>query len=171
MVVFAVDRALEAAWNPSISVNVAPTLTMQNRYLFVADVKGVLEGLEDCKRKFFRKVSDSERLALQGFKKTLAEDLSPSSALKASGNAYPVPLMIAVIHPMLKAFANPDGEFVFAAWPPSSMQQLSMPAKLKDFQKALQRKPRALKRPRQQEEANLCKATSQKMQQLSVYLG
>ena len=55
------------------------------------DVRGIIDRTPDSSREFFRRLSVPERLGAQGFPTSLAMDLSPASALKAAGNAYPVP--------------------------------------------------------------------------------
>ena len=72
-------------------VKVIPTFTCHNRYIFIMDVHGIIHRTPDSSREFFRRLSVPERLRVQGFATSLAMDLSPASALKAAGNAYPVP--------------------------------------------------------------------------------
>ena len=124
-------------------VNAIPTLTCHNRYLFVMDVRGIIHRTPDSSREFFRKLSVPERLGAQGFNTSLAMDLSSASALKATGNAYPVPCMIAVLGPMIRSLAS-TSHFSFASWPPSTS-----PPKLRDmlaFQEKLTKKPRSLRK-------------------------
>ena len=47
------------------------------------------------------KTRTKERMVLQGFPATILKDASAALRAQASGNAYPVPLIIAVAHPML----------------------------------------------------------------------
>ena len=122
-------------------VNAIPTLTCHNCYLFVMDVRGIIDRTPDSSREFFRKLSVPERLGAQGFNTSLAMDLAPASAIKATGNAYPVPCMIAVFEPMIRSLVS-TSHFSFASWPPST----SAP-KLRDmivFQERLTKKPRSL---------------------------
>jgi hypothetical protein len=147
IVIFSADRSEAGAWAAGMQVNVMPTLTCQNRYLFIADVRGVVEELPDKDRDFFRLVLYPERLALQGFAPELALDLSRASTMLAAGNAYPVPFMIAILHPMIKAMTSAQNSS-FADWPPPGLRSPELPSELKDFQKALKSKPMLLaKRP------------------------
>eukprot|EP00973_Karenia_brevis_P055277 7685128-Karenia_brevis.AAC.1 len=79
-----------------------PTLTTNNQYMFLANVGEVFDDIPDEQRKLFRKVRGPERLALQGFPKSLAL-LLQKRCIVAAGNAYPPPLIVAVLYPMLQA--------------------------------------------------------------------
>ena len=119
IVILAADRADGKTYSQMISTNVFPTLTCNNRYIWIADVSGILDNLPDAQREFWRFPLNCERLSLQGFPPEVALDLSPASALKAAGNAYPPVLLIVVLHGMLEALAvNP--EFDLATWPPAT---------------------------------------------------
>ena len=136
-----VDRSSTATSGANIMVNAIPTLTCHNCYLFVMDVRGIIHRTPDSSREFFRKLSVPERLGAQGFNTSLALDLAPASAIKATGNSYPVPCMIAVLGPMIRSLAS-TSHFSFASWPPST----SAP-NLRDmivFQERLTKKPRSL---------------------------
>ncbi len=72
----------------------------------------------DKERVFFRKVRGTERIVGQGFPKSTRLQL-PGLSVKAAGNAYPVPLIIANLHGMINAIGNPA--FAFASWPPKEV--------------------------------------------------
>ena len=101
-----------------------PTLTTHNTYLFVASVKDVVKGVPDIDRLIFRKLHPAERLTLQGFRKELALQLG-TKTLQAAGNAYPPPLIISVLWPMLDALAKSNIDFV--NWPPSHLVSNEIP--------------------------------------------
>ena len=142
--VFAVDRTLPkdgGIYGATISKNYVPTLTCHNRYLFVASVGDVVARRADSEREFFRFLCGSERICLQGFRKELALDLDPSCQLKTSGNAYPVPLMVAVLQPVVAALAS----FDLSSWPSSDAIAAGLSAKQqvqqRQFERKLKRKP------------------------------
>ncbi len=66
IIVFPVDRAENRTFKQNMTINNCPTLTTTNQYLFVADVGSIISGLPDSDRKHFRKLKNTERLALQG---------------------------------------------------------------------------------------------------------
>jgi len=101
------DRAEDKEYGQTICINVVPTLTTQNtRTLFVMSVGDVVDKREDEDREFFRFFKGSELLALQGFPPKLLLKLGEDICRKASGNAYPPPLMIAVLQPLLMAMKS-----------------------------------------------------------------
>ena len=101
------DRAEGREYGQTICINIVPTLTTQNtRTLFVMSVGDVVEERADEDREFFRFFMGSELLALQGFPPKLLLKLGEDLCRKASGNAYPPPLMIAVLQPMLMALKS-----------------------------------------------------------------
>jgi len=148
LVVFALDRKIDGVYGHQICKNYVPTLTCNNRYLFVASVGDVIARTVDAKRQFFSFLTGAQRLSLQGFDTKLALDLDSACQLKSSGNAYPVPLMIAVLHPVIQALAN----FNLSSWPPADALAPSLSVdqqkQQEEFQKALKRRPQqvALKR-------------------------
>jgi len=103
VVVISPDRSEAGEYSMAISVNVAPTLTTHNSYLMVMSVADVVNETADSDREFFRKLMDSERLILQGLPTDLLLTLPPGRAVFASGNAYPPPLIISAMQPMLMA--------------------------------------------------------------------
>ena len=128
VVCFAVDRDIEAgSFNAGLGVNLCPTLTTRNRYLFVASVGCVVRGVPDQHRKFFRYLRETERFLLQGFEPAVVEHLPNSvCAVKASGNAFPPALIAAVTYPLLKAIADSPLRDL-SAWPPPHMTSGTVP--------------------------------------------
>ena len=117
VVCFAADRAQGKVFKQRYSVNIVPTLTTHNRYLFVLtlDFKK-----SDSKRGFFRWLHNRERMKLQGFVEDYADKLD-SLALTASGNAYPVPLLCAVLYPIVQVLSQWT---TFEQWPnPADIKQ------------------------------------------------
>ena len=99
------DRASGKAYKPSWYANVVPTLTTSNQYLFLLVAGEVKMAPEACT--LFRFLSMPERFALQGKSPDLAPLLKRRAlACKASGNAYPTALMVAVLAPMLRVIGN-----------------------------------------------------------------
>ena len=85
----------------AITIDMAPTLTTSNVWLFVLSVDLHLP-LEQ--RAFHRYLHPVERLALQGFDKIAAENFVVGESklvVKAAGNAYPPALIAAATAPML----------------------------------------------------------------------
>ena len=89
--VFPLDRADGKKYQRRYTQNACPTLTTNNSYLFVASLDFKKS---DQDRKFFRFLGPSERMNLQGFAGATLKEASDALRVKASGNAYPVPLMI-----------------------------------------------------------------------------
>jgi hypothetical protein len=118
IVCFEVDRADGLTYAQKITPNVCPTLTTNSNYFWFADVRGIIEAVPDEEREIFRLLMPCERLGLQGFRPSAALDLTPGACAKAAGNAYPPPLIIAVLHGMLEAVGN--HHFDFRSWPPAS---------------------------------------------------
>ena len=143
VVVVSVDRGPGLTYPQTISVNVAPTFTTSNSSLFVWSVRGVADKTPDDQREFFRKFRNSERLALQGFPPDIVFQLSPELAMFAAGNAYPVPLIIATLHPMLHALSL--SKVNLASWPPAELLLPGVPDCLDKFTKDSLKKPRLLK--------------------------
>lgn len=107
LVVVSADRSEEGEYGCSIARNVAPTLTTHNAYLLIMSVQDVVRQTPDEEREFFRKVRDAERLSLQGLPLKMLHTLPRGKIVFATGNAYPVPLIIAVFQPMLMALSRP----------------------------------------------------------------
>ena len=126
IVTVALDRSQDGVFQQGIYRNKAPTFTCRNRYMFLISVKDVVGNREYSEFEFFRFIVVAERLALQGFEPEILNELDTTAlALKASGNAYPVPLIIAALHPILKLIANP--KFKFKAWPPRNILSSRVP--------------------------------------------
>ena len=138
LVVIAVDRSEDGEYNQNMTINAAPTLTCHNAYLFILSVCDVVDGTPDEHRAFFRKFRNCERLGLQGIPVETALLLSPSKAFKAAGNAYPVPLIMATLAPMLSAIAASSTQL--ADWPPPHMLTKEVPTNMDAFVRALKQK-------------------------------
>ena len=110
-------------------INEVPALTINNRYLFLISVADVINQVEDKSREVFRFLLATERLALQGFPPEAARDFpSDGLVLKATGNAYPPPLIVAAAAPLIQAMGadRPAGDnFNFATWPASFQSDVS----------------------------------------------
>ena len=92
---------------------------MYNTYIFVLALHTGVKDKPDHEREFFRFLLPAERLVAQGFPKGLRHELQSSSlAVKASGNAYPVPLIIANLHGMIACMATGGG---LSQWPPPEL--------------------------------------------------
>ena len=113
LVVFAADRAVGKVYRATYYTNTCPTLTTNNKYLFVLSTD---VNKKDDKREFCRFLAPVERLTLQGFDPTVAHDLDKDTVIvKAAGNAYPVPLLMAILHPIIEVIAKVPKKFV--NWP------------------------------------------------------
>ena len=121
IVIISVDRASGKTWLQKIHVNKLPTLTTNSQSLMVISVGDVCEGLADCDRKYFRKLHNAEKMVAQGFPKEVILHMSYRAAQKAAGNAYPVALIIAVLHPLLHELHKVN--FDLASWPPPEVLQ------------------------------------------------
>lgn len=154
--IFHLDRAENKVYDQIVSLNIAPTLTTRNKCLFVACVEGITQNKPDAEREYFRYLTNAERLMLQGFPPALANDLPRYDACRAAGNAFPVPGLIAVIHPMLKAVSNPVKTGIrFADWPPPDIIQKGALANFDKFQKALREKPKSVPKKQRVIDVNL----------------
>ena len=145
VVMFAIDRAKGRAVNQHIYINVSGTLTCHNRYLWVEKVGDIIDEVPCSEREYSRFLKNPERLALQGFEKELALQLTPSKAFKAAGNAYPVPLMAAALSPMVSSIleAVAKNKFNFVEWPPQRVLKSEVPQDLlQGLQRALLAKPK-----------------------------
>ena len=115
--------------SPFYMINQVPALTINNRYLFLISVADVINQVEDKSREFFRFLLATERLALQGFPPEAARDFpSEQLIIKATGNAYPPPLIMAAAAPLIQAMGadRPAGDnFNFATWPASFQSDVS----------------------------------------------
>ena len=98
-------------------------------------VQDIVRRTEDSSREFFRKLLLPERLQLQGFPASLALRLPESKITFASGNAYPVPLIIASLFPMIVAVGNSD--VALSAWPPPEALLSGVPSCISKLARAL----------------------------------
>ena len=122
--------------------NNAPALTTHNQYLFVLQVKEVAEQVPDNERQWLRKLRDTQRLTLQGFPKTLALDLKGKTRF-AAGNAFPAPVIVAMLHPMLEALSKSGLDL--ATWPPRHMLSRKVPECVAVAANQMKAKPRNVK--------------------------
>ena len=106
IICFPADRASGKTYARVYQKNMVPTLTTSGMYLFLVSV-GCLRK-PDNKRRYFRFLDSTERLTLQGFKKDVLASSPDCLRRKASGNAYPVPLVAAVLAPMLQQLSRPE---------------------------------------------------------------
>ena len=117
--VVSLDRAANKTYAQRVIANVLPTLTTNSTALTFLSVKDVVEQTPDTQRVLFRKVHAEEKLQAQGFPKEAAHKLSHAACTKAAGNAYPVPLIAAVLHPMIAELAA----FSLREWPTAADKQ------------------------------------------------
>ena len=103
VVTVALDRAYGKVYKPRLFINKVPTLTTNNCYIFLLSPDF---GKEDNARDFFRWFLPEERIILQGFPKACAAHLPQGLQVKASGNAYPVPLMAATLTPIVQGLCG-----------------------------------------------------------------
>ncbi|CAK0886992.1 unnamed protein product, partial [Prorocentrum cordatum] len=96
------DRAEGMGFNTTLSVDVSPTLTCRSFYFAVLSVEDVVSDTPDENRRLFRKLTSPERFALQGFPPSTALQIDSKLAVFSTGNAYPPPLLLAVLAPLLK---------------------------------------------------------------------
>lgn len=145
IVVVSMDRSPGREYKTMVTINASPTLVTGNRYLFAISVQCVVEGFADEDREVFRFLKETERLALQGFPPTVARELGTRTlAVKAAGNAYPPPLIIAAAHPLLQAIA--DSTLDLAKWPATSVRLAS--AGFPQVARLMKARPKMLKSAR-----------------------
>ena len=90
----------------------------------------------DAEREFFRFFQPTERLALQGFDPEIILDFpNPKLAVKAAGNAYPVPLIIAAAHGIVQGIIENVNVI-------DALEANTEPLPLDDFTAALKADPR-----------------------------
>ena len=126
-----------------ITVNNVPTLTTRNFYLVVMSVRDIVSGTPDDQREYFRKLTGAERLALQGFPQGVSSLLPPWLVAHAAGNAYPPPLIIAVLGPMLLALQNSK---VWRTWPEQAVFSNLEPPEVDQLARACSRPARVVNR-------------------------
>ena len=121
----------------------APTLTTHGQYLFAMQVKKVVEQVPDHDRPWFRMLRDTERLTRQGSPPiTLPLDLEGKTRF-AAGNAFPVPVIVAMLRPMLEALSTSGLDL--ASWPPRNMLSRKVPECVAAAAKQMKAKPRKVK--------------------------
>ena len=116
------DRQDGLGYPQKMTVNNCPTFTCHNFDLLVLSVHDVVHDVPDASREFFRILSPPERLTLQGFPAKMAATLGKTLTYKASGNAYPPPLMLACLYPMMAAIGS--SSINLQLWPPSDLPKL-----------------------------------------------
>jgi hypothetical protein len=99
-------------------------------------VGDVCNYVPDHQRQHFRKLRGAERLSSMGFPTSLRLQLLSDTTF-ATGNAYPVQFMVAVLPPMLAALGRTSP----ITWPPL---HLKLPICLAVVEAALQRTPKKL---------------------------
>jgi site-specific DNA-cytosine methylase len=117
VVIISVDRAAGKVYKQEVTVNKFPTLTTHSESMMVLSVGDIVERRPDSEREFMRHVRTSEKFVAQGFPRKTHALLDSRCGQKAAGNAYPVNLMVAVLHPLVMAL----DKFDLAAWPPASV--------------------------------------------------
>ena len=103
-------RAENKAWGlDKICYDAVPTLETGNAYLFVLSLQD--RAAPDHERAFFRWLSPKERLALQGINPSISNHFtSDRQLIAAAGNSYAVPVIVAVVGPLLKHVYARTGE-------------------------------------------------------------
>jgi site-specific DNA-cytosine methylase len=153
LVVCPIDRSKDEdiVYGSGFTLNNAPTLTTHNVYLVIMSVGCVIGDVEDAQRTFFRFFTKPERLALQGFPPELALDLPEEKICFASGNAYPIPLIIAVFFPMLHALSSCK-PLDFPEWPGGNMApDMPDPTLIPKVMRALKVPGRIVNKPKHEE--------------------
>ena len=117
LAVISVDRDPNKSFNSRVCYDSLPTLTCHNKYLFVLDVNELW--VADCDKKgIFRFVHPLERFAAQGLDLDMALHIHPDIHVKATGNAYPPPLIAAVLAPLIDVV----GQWAdIMNWPPDEL--------------------------------------------------
>lgn len=173
VVTISVDRRKNLTYKQNYTVNKLPTLTTNSGSLLIVDVAGVVDQTPDNEREYMRFVRNSEKLVAQGFSASVHLFLNSRCAQKASGNAYPPSLLVAVMHPCLEALAN----FNLEQWPPQDVLSTKLPSCLRaavaEFAKPCKQLPgkknrmssqakkervvATLRRKRKQKKAKMCR--------------
>lgn len=172
VVMFHVDRDQTKRYLSGYMKDCCYTLTTANKYLFVLSVHDIK--LPRCQRAFCRFLSPGERLVLQGFPPDTAKQLGNDESLiaKAAGNAYPVPLIAAVLKPMIQAIDSSSKSL--GEWPTQSTDAQEVDLTVIDALFAQERS--VMKRPASQKGADTrdggsskrVVVTSQRGQHISV---
>ena len=150
VVIFQVDRDQHKKYLSGYMKDICYTLTIANRYLFVLSVADI--DRPRSSRRFCRLLLPAERLSLQGFPTGIVNALgSDLLAIKATGNAYPVPLIAACVAPIIVAIAASEQSLL--QWPehasPLPETDTSMVDSLLYADASVKKRPagRVLKRP------------------------
>ena len=116
VVAFPLDRAQGKAYTQSYRKDICPTLTCNNKYLYAMSVRDMEK--PDEEKEFARFLLPKERLVLQGFRADVYDKLpTESTVVKAAGNAYPVPLLMACLKPIVEEISKTNDGLM--ARPPS----------------------------------------------------
>ena len=111
--------------------------------MMVLSVADVLDRVPDEERRFFRKLEPTERFAVQGFAPEIVVALGEQLAGKASGNAYPIQLIIATLWPMVCALAMSSLDL--ASWPSAAdLDDADVDRKLQSAKRLLNSRPRII---------------------------
>ena len=148
VVVIAPDRQDKRTYPQRMSVNVAPTFTTHNDDLLILSVADVVARVPDNERLFFRKFLASERLTIQGLPAKMLLKLGTTLTTKASGNAYPPPLIIAALQPLLMALSQ--STLLLTAWPPPGLPNMPPPGILARVQRLLRARGRVVDKKKHQ---------------------
>jgi hypothetical protein len=112
------DRAQGKVYKATYTVNIAPCLTCNNHYLMVLSTHDLHKSTAE--REFFRFFSAAERFTLQGLEKNIPATIPANLRTKAAGNAYPPPLILAEVTPILMSIAMTGGLPDISSVKPSS---------------------------------------------------
>eukprot|EP00959_Pyramimonas_sp_CCMP1952_P462391 9483157-Pyramimonas_sp.AAC.1 len=99
VVIFDLDRSFGKGWKPNIAYDGAPTFTTKTTKLFVASLTDL--DMNPLDRMHRRLLVPQERVAMQGHGPAVAQFLTESALVKACGNAFLVPMIGAVVVPIL----------------------------------------------------------------------
>ena len=111
---FDADRSADKVYKQSFKINLAPCLTTGNCFLTVMSLEDIEKDLDDMK--LVRFLSRSERCTLMGIGPNDLNLLSNTRAVKATGNMYPVPIIVNHLLPMLNSVANTAGFHSVTPW-------------------------------------------------------
>ena len=106
--VYGLDRQAGLVYRPVWKLNVVPTLTTSNQYLFVCIAGEV--GLSDEAKTLHRWLTPGERFGLQGKSPMMAAHIvSKAKCIKGAGNSYPTSIIVAGLGPMLNKISSAGG--------------------------------------------------------------
>ncbi|CAK0795910.1 unnamed protein product [Prorocentrum cordatum] len=105
---FSLDRGPGKVYAAPVHVNVVPTFTTHNKYIFVMRCGEV--AIPQSQRKLSRYLAPTERLTLQGFPKEIAGKVADEAlCVQAAGNSYPTALLAANLDPLFRVLAQRHG--------------------------------------------------------------